>query len=97
MTRRPPSRIPGAATAPPAPDPARDEYLDAWLACYAAHRRAVRAEARRYAAQCTALLARYQAASARARPPGRRNQVAWTQGTLDETGVIRFSTGEQET
>jgi len=95
MTRRPPPRIPGAAGGPPLPDPARDGYLTAWLAAYTRHQRAVRAERRRFAAECAALREQYRAASPRPVPPHPRNRVAWTQGTLDEAGVI--TTGNSET
>jgi len=80
MTQVPPSRLPGASCEPPQPDPA----LDAWVAAYAEHRRRVRAESRRYAAQCRELHERYGP------PAGSMSwgeidaRLAWAQAALIE-------------
>ena len=96
MTRRPPPRIPGAAAAPPPPDQARDEYLSAWLAACTRHQRAVRAERKRFAAECAALAGQYRERTWRP-SPGHHARERWQQGTLDEAGLTGFTTTEQET
>jgi hypothetical protein len=88
MTQVPPARIPGAATHPP-PDPEMDAWLDAWLAAHTGHRRRVRQENARFAAEITALREKLSSLSHRRLPPCETagDETRWHQAALEELEV----------